>query len=255
MTLTTLKKVPLILTPFHPLDSPALTSFYPSEQIPPHSYIILTRSAVQLSHHFNISEQNTPLLYHFTHLAAQLLHHFNHSQQNYLSFLHHFTPLGSSSFNSLFPIWKNYPLILTPFYPLRQINSYIILPPLNKLLRHSYTILRPLGSSPLISFYHPWTNYPLNLTQFYPPLQPNSYLILHPLEKYPLTLTAIYHTWQPKSYFTLPLWTNYLPPITPIYPLGSSTLSSFFFLWINYPHSYTILWPPGSSTLNSFYHP
>ena len=145
-----------------------------------------------------------------------------------------------------------------------QPNSYIILPPLNKLPPHSYNILPPLAAQLLPHFtpsgqitpslLHSFTTlgsptltsfYPLTLTQFYPPWQHNSYIILPPLKKLPphshtilplmaaqllyhftpsekitpLTLTPFYTPWQPNFYLILP-------------PLDKLP-----------PHSYTIL-PP-----------
>ena len=67
-------------------------------------------------------------------------------------------PPGSRTLTSFYPLWTNYPLTLTPFYPPWQPNSYIILPPLDKL-------------PPLTQFYYPW--------------QPKSYIILPPLDKLP----------------------------------------------------------------------
>ena len=81
--------------------------------------------------------------------------------------LHHFTTLGSPTLPSFYPLWTNYPLILTPFYHSWRPNYYIILSPLKKLPPHSYTIL--------------------------PPWQPNSYINLPPLSKLP-----------PHSYTILP---------------------------------------------------
>ena len=65
--------------------------------------------------------------------TPSLLNRFTPSEQNTPSLLHHFTPLGSSTLSSFYPLWINYPLTLTPIYPPWQPNSYIILPPLNKL--------------------------------------------------------------------------------------------------------------------------
>ena len=84
------------------------------------------------------------------------------------SLLQHFTPLGSPTLTSFYPLWTNYTLTLTPFYPPWQPNSYIILPPLNKLtpsLLHHFT---PLGSPILTSFYPLWTNSPSLLHHFTP---------------------------------------------------------------------------------------
>ena len=138
-------------------------------------------------------------------MAAQLLHHFNPSEQISPSFLHHFTPLPA--------------------------NYCIILSPLKKLPPHSYTFLPPLTAQLLHLFTPFWTNYRLTLTPFYPPWQPNSYIILKPLNKLP-----------PRSYTILPT-------------LASQLLNHFTPLDKLPPHSYTILPPPprNSSILTSFY--
>ena len=102
----------------------------------------------------------------------------------YLLKLPHHNKLPPHSYIIL-PLWTNYPLTLTPFYP--------------------------LGSPTLTSFYPLWTNYPLTLTPFYPPGQPNSYLILPPLDKLPTHSYTILPPWQPNSYITLPPL-NKLPP-------------------------------------------
>ena len=159
-------------------------------------------------------------------------------------------------------------------------HSYIILPtlaaqllynftPLNKLPLHSYTILSPLaaqllhhytpseqinppllqhfthlGSPTFTSFYPLLTKYPLNLTPFYPPWQPNSYIIKPPLDILP-----------PYCYTILPpLAAQILAHVTPsgqinpsllqFTPLGSPTLTSFYPLWINYPLTLTPIYPP-----------
>ena len=103
-------------------------------------------------------------------MAAQLLHHFTPSEQITPSLLQHFAPPWQSNFN-------------------------IILPALDKLPPHSYTILPHLAAQLLADFFPLWTNYPLTLTPFYPPWQPNYYIILPPPNKLP-----------PHSY-------NILPPL------------------------------------------
>ena len=261
--------------------------------------------AAQLLHHFTPSEQITPsFLHHFTLLAAQLLHNFTPLWTNYPltltplyppwqpnsyiilppgqitpSLLHHFTPLGSPTLTSFYPLRTNYPLILTPFYPPWQPNSYIILPPPNKLPPHAYTILLPLAAQLLAHFTPFWTIYPLTLTRFYPPCQPNSYLILPPLYKLPphsytilpgLTAQLLHH-FTPSEQITPsffhhfnPLAAQLLHHFTPWtnYPL---TLTPFYPPW--QPNSYLVLPPPnkiplsflhhftrlGSPTLTSFY--
>ena len=130
--------------------SPNLTSFYPPPPL-----------AAQL-------------LQHFTPLAAQLLSHFTPSILHWCS--PHTWRLPVLNPQPLYPqlrrliletikacptldglyIWiilvriapisTNYPLTLTSFYPPWNPNSYIILPPLNKLTPHSYTNLSPLAA-------------------------------------------------------------------------------------------------------------
>ena len=88
----------------------------PSQQITPHSYIVLPPLAAQLLHHFTASKQITPHSYTIlAPLAAQLLHHFTPSEQITPSLLHHFTPLGSPTLTSFYPLWTNYPFTLTQF--------------------------------------------------------------------------------------------------------------------------------------------
>ena len=235
------KITPSLLHHFLPLGSPTMTSLYPLltnyplslitfyppwqpnsctiltslEKLPPHSYTILPP------------------------LAARLLHHFTPSEQVTHALLHHFTPLGSSNLSSCYTLWTNYPLALTPFYHPWQPNYYIILPPLDKLPPHSYTILHllaaqlwnlfttseqitpsllhhiiPLGSPTIISFYPLWTNYTITLITFYPPWQPNSYTILLSLEKLP-----------PHSYIILsPLAAQLLYHFTPSEQITPSVL-------------------------------
>ena len=136
-------------------------------------------------------------------LAARLLHPFTRSEQTTPSLLHHFTPLGSSNLTSCYPLWRNYPLTLATFYPHWQPNSYLFLPPLEKLPPHSCNIL--------------------------PPWQPNSYIILPPLNK----LHPHHYTILPSlaaqllSHFTH-LWTNYPLTLTPFKPLGRPTLATFY---------------------------
>ena len=82
-----------------------------------------------------------------------------------------FTPLGRPTLTSFYPLRKNYPLTFRPFYTSWQPNSYIILPSLNKLPPHFYTILHPLAAQLLHHFSPPW--------------QPNSYINLPSLNKLP----------------------------------------------------------------------
>ena len=146
------KLPPPFYTILPPLQPNAYLILPPIDKLPPHSYTILTPLAAQFLHHFTPSEQMLPsLLHHFTPMAAQLLHHFTLSEQ------------------------INYSLTLTPLYPPWQPNSFITLPPLNKLPPHSYTIL--------------------------PPGQTNSYIILPPLNKLP-----------PHSYINLPPIDKLPPP-------------------------------------------
>ena len=92
---------------------------------------------------------------------AQLVHHFTNSEQINPSLLHHFTPLGS------------------PY-----LKSYLILIPSDKLPPHSYTFLTPLAAQILLHFNPSGQITPsLTLTPFYPPWQPNSYIILTPQNK------------------------------------------------------------------------
>ena len=123
-------------------------------KLPPHSYIVLPPLAAQLLHHFTPSEQiTTSLLHHLTPLAAQLFHNFAPSEQITPSLIHNFTPFGSPTHTSFYPLWTNYPLTLTPFYPPWKPNSYLILLPPGQItpsLLHHFT---PLGSPTLTSFY------------------------------------------------------------------------------------------------------
>ena len=83
------------------------------------------------------------LLHHFTPLAAQLLIYFFPSEQITPSLLQHLPPLATQLLLIFTPLNK-YPILLrhfTPPPPPWQPNSYIILPPLNNLRPHSYTIL------------------------------------------------------------------------------------------------------------------
>ena len=120
-----------------------------------------------------------------------------------------------------------------------------MLPPLDYLNPHCYNILPPLaaqlylilspppgqitpsllynfipiGRPTITSFCPLWTNYPLTLTTIYPPLQPNSYIILPSPDKL-----------LPHSYTILPnLEAQILAHVTPLDKLT--------------PHSYNIL-PP-----------
>ena len=159
-------------------------------------------------------------------LPAEFLPHFTASEQ---STTHSYTilpPLAALLLNHFTPLRK-LPLTLTPFCPLCQLNSYIILPPLNKLPSHSYIILPPLEAQ-LLPQYTPEQ------------IPPHSYIILQPLaahlvpgftalKKYALTLTQFYHPLQPTSYLIF-------------YPLRKST-----------PYSYTILRPLAAQLLHLFY--
>ena len=186
-------------------------------------------------------------------MAAQLLHHFSTSEQIIPSLLNHFTPLGTPTLTSFYPLWTNYPLTNTAFYPLagqllhhftpsEKITFYTILPPLaaqllhhfipsEQVTPHLYTIL-PFGSPTLTSFYTLWTNYHLTLKPIYPPWQPNSYIILQPLKK---KLSPHFYT------ILTPLAAQLLHHFT---PLGSPTPTSIYPLWTNYHLTLKPFYPP-----------
>ena len=161
-----------LLHHFTPLDSSTLSSFYtPLDKLPlshtilppwqPNSYFTLPPLDKLPTHSYTI----------LPFLTAQLLAHF-------------------------IPLWTNYPLILAPFQPPWQSNSYtyINLPPINKnspilhhftslaaqLLLHFtpseqiiYSLLHhftPLDSSTLSSFYTPLDKLPLHSYTILPPL-------------------------------------------------------------------------------------
>ena len=142
------------------------------------------------------------------------LHRFTPSEQITPSLLHHFTPLGSPILTSFYPLWTSYPPLLHHFIP--------------------------LGSPTFASIYPLWTNYPLTLTPYYPPWQPNSYIILTPLNNLPphsyniLTPLAaqLLHHFTPSEKITPSLLHHFTP-------LGSPTLASFYPLWTNYPLTLT----------------
>ena len=62
---------------------------------------------------------------------------------NYPLTLTPFYPLSSPTLTSFYPLWTNYPQTLTPFYTPWQPNSYLFLQTLDLLPPHSYTILPP----------------------------------------------------------------------------------------------------------------
>ena len=153
---------------FIPLGSSILSHCTDYEQIIPSHLHLYTPFAAQTLHQliqFLLNcipfEQITPSpLHHFPLSVAQLLHHLPLWKK---------TP-GSSTFNSLCPLWTNYHLALTPFFHLWQLNSYFNLPPLNKLPPPTSTPLYPLRQLNSFSLYPLWTNYTLTLTPLYPPL-------------------------------------------------------------------------------------
>ena len=113
-------------------------------------WIILVRNTLpqqitpSLLHHFTPSELiATKLVTHFTSLGSPALSSFYPLWTNHLQLLHHFTTShGSSTLTSFYPMRTNYPLILTPLYPSpRKLNSYLILPHLNKPPPHSYAAI------------------------------------------------------------------------------------------------------------------
>ena len=194
-----------------------LTPLYPPLQ--PKPYINLIQFLLRC---IPFEQINPSPLHHFPLLAAQLLHHlplwkntpgsstFNSLcplWTNYLLTLTLFSPFGCSTLTTFYHLWTNYhPPTSTPLYPLRQLNSF--------------------------SMYPLWTNYTLTLTPLYPPLQPKPYInliqfLLHcipseqinpsPLHHFPLLAAQLLHH--------LPLWKN-----TP----GSSTFNSLCPLWTNY---------------------
>ena len=140
--------------------------------------------AAQLLHHFTPLKKLHSHSYTIFPMAAFLLVCFNPSEQIIPSILHHFTPSGSpaltsftpreknsgsSPFNSLYPLWSNNHLALTPFFHPWQLNSYIILPTLNNYHPPTQTPLYPLRQLNSFSLYPLWTNYTLTLTPLYPP--------------------------------------------------------------------------------------
>ena len=95
--------------------------------------------------HYTPSEQITPsLLHHFSPLTAQLLHHFTPSEKITPSLLHHFIPPPWQPNSYIFfPLWTNFPLTLTPFYPLlygnfSQGSNPWKVRPLQSIAAHSY---------------------------------------------------------------------------------------------------------------------
>ena len=116
LTVTPLKKLapPSLLHHFTPLAAQFSQHFTPSEQITPHSYIILPSLAAQLLALFTPPWTNHPNSYAtLPPLATQLLPHFTPLiKLPPPSLLHHFTPLAAH-FLPHFPFWTNYPLNLT----------------------------------------------------------------------------------------------------------------------------------------------
>ena len=143
---------------------------------------------------------------------------------------------------------------LTSFHlPLNKLSphSYNIIPP-QKKFPQTFTPFYPLRSSTLKSFYTLWTNWPLNLTPFYPspPWQPSSYPFSPPLNKYPLTFIPILSPLASQIYIILtPL--NKLPPTQTTLPtLAAQILPNFATSEQTTPsllHRFTHL---GSSTLH-----
>ena len=142
-------------------------------------------------------------------MEAQFLPPFTSSEQTTRSLLHHFIPLGSPVLTSFYPLNK-YSLTITPIYPPWHSNSYIILPPPEKLPPHSYTILSPLSAQLSHHFTPPpRTRYSLHIHHF-DPWQLNSYLVLPPLIKYK-SLLHLFPPWQPNSYLISPPLNKLLP--------------------------------------------
>ena len=177
--------------------------------------------------------------------------------------LHHFTPLGRPKKSksgglicllppysyTILPPWKpnaaqkdvrvlsciflkNPPIAapllhhFTPPPPTWQPNSYIILPLLDNLPPHSYTILPPWRPNSYIIF-SPLNNLP-----------PHSYTILPPLA------AELLHHFTPSGQFTPSLLHHFTP-------LRSPTLTSFYPPWINYPLTLTPVSPIGSPSHTS----
>ena len=122
-------------------------------------------------------------------------------------------------------------------------NSCNILPPLAAQLLHHFTLSGKITPSLLHHFAPPplapqflhyplGTNYPLTLATFYPPCQPNSYIILPSPEKlHPHSYTILPPPpWHPNSYIILPPLNKLTLTLTTFYPLGSRTLTSFYLL-------------------------
>ena len=201
----------------------------------PHFYVTLSPLADQLLHHVTPSEQKTPsLLHHFTPLGSPTLTSFYPLWTNYPltltpfyppwqpnSYLilppldklppHSYTilppPLGSPILTSFYPLWTNYPLTLTPFYPPWQLNSIIIWPP------QSYIVL-----APIIDECKSWTHDFFTLSWC-------SFISRTP--KLVQLLTIYIYEWK---LLELPLWRNYPLTLTSFYPLRtneSQTLTSF----------------------------
>ena len=173
--------------------SPTLTFFYPSWQF--NSYLILS-----------------PL-----------------DKTNYPLTLTPIYPPWQPTLTSIYPLWTNYPLTLTPLYPPWQTNSYINLPPLNKLPPHSYTILPPLAAQ-LLHEFTPSEQITPSLLHHFTPLGSPTLTSFYPLwTNYPLTLTPFYHPWQPNSYIILPPSGQITPSLLHLFtPLGSPTLTSIY---------------------------
>ena len=197
-------------------------------------------------------------------LEAQLLPQFTPSEQTTAPLnptpLY---PLGSAALSSFYPPPEHIsPKSYTPFLPW-QLNSYLILPPLNN--EPPPLTLIPfchLGSPALSSFYALWSAH-AQLLHHFTPWKPKSYLNLPPLNKLPPppllhhftplaaqllihfnlpqnttapTPTPLFSPWQLNSYLILPPLNNNPPPLTliPFCHLGSPALSSFYALWSNH---------------------
>ena len=114
-----------------------------------------TKYPLTLTTFYPLKKTTSIFLNYFITLGSPDLCSFYPLWTNNPQLIHHFNPLTSSNFTSFYLLWTNYPLPLLPFCSLCQLNSYIILHPLNTL-PHSYNTL----PSWQLSSYRNWT--PLN---------------------------------------------------------------------------------------------
>ena len=136
---------------FSPLAAQLLHHYNQSDQINPHSIIILPPwqpSSYIISTPLN---KLPPLLHPFNRPCSPALTLFYPSEQSSPFLLHHFTPLAAQLLNH-FINSEQIITTLNSFYPPCQHRSYFILHPLNNLLPHSYIILFHLAAQLLYYF-------------------------------------------------------------------------------------------------------